>query len=74
MSLDFQQKVFTAFNYEKSKKTLILDNKIFETCKVKFIETGFLRKKFVFVHFDGKRWNILLVNKDYSKLRNIQLE
>ena len=48
--------------YEKKHATLILDPRIFDLCKVKQVELGLLRKRIIFVHYDGKRWDILVYN------------
>jgi hypothetical protein len=46
-----------AAEYEKS--VTVHDERQFEVCTVKQIEEGLISKRYVFVHFDGKGFNIL---------------
>ena len=59
--------------YENLKKIEVLDKKVFKVCEIKEKEVGKLRKKFVFIHFDGKKWELLVANPDLSEARLIQL-
>lgn len=60
--------------YERSKKSVVLDNKVFEKCKIKMIEQGLLSKSHTFVHFDGERWNILLMDLKKGTINNFKIE
>ena len=50
--------------YRRIRKILELDPKIFQPCIVKEFERGILRKHRFFVHYDGKRWDILKISSD----------
>lgn len=60
--------------YERLKKSVVLDRKIFKICEVKEKEFGRLSKKSLFIHYDGKKWDILIANPDFSKIRYFQLK
>ena len=50
------------------KKVAVLDERQFKTCVVKQIERGLINKRYLFVHFDGKGWNILTTDDKQSKV------
>ena len=50
--------------YKKIKKVLELNPRVFRPCEVKEIEKGILRKQTYFVHFDGKKWDIVRVSNN----------
>lgn len=60
-------------SYTKTTKTLTLDNRVFKVCEVKEERLGLLRRKILFVHFDGKTWNVLHANEDFTNVRNYKL-
>jgi len=56
------------------RKTLTLDKRIFKPCEIKEKEAGLVRKKFLFVHFNGRQWKLLLTTADLSKVKSLKLE
>jgi hypothetical protein len=53
--------------YKKLKTILVLDPKIFQPCQVKGFVEGILRRTHYFIHFDGKKWDILRVSSGSIK-------
>jgi len=47
--------------YRRIRKVLELDPKAFPPCYVKEFERGVLRRQRFFVHYDGRRWDILKI-------------
>jgi hypothetical protein len=60
------------FGYKKTAKTLTLDRRVFKVCEIKEERLGLLRS-ILFVHFDGKTWNILHSNEDFRDVKNFKL-
>ena len=54
----------TKIEYSKVRKTLELDPKIFVPCQVKQFSLGIIRQRNYFVHFDGKKWDVLIISGD----------
>jgi len=50
--------------YERIRRILELDPKVFLPCNIKEFEIGTLRKQKFFVHYDGKRWDVLKISSD----------
>ncbi len=48
--------------YRKVRKVLELNPRAFRPCEVKEFEVGVIRKQVYFVHFDGKRWDIIRIS------------
>ncbi|RUM47308.1 MAG: hypothetical protein DSY37_02655 [Hyperthermus sp.] len=48
--------------YKKVKRILELNPKVFRPCEIKEFEKGVLRKQVYFIHFDGKRWDIIRIS------------
>lgn len=59
---------------EKSKEIAVLDRRIFKVCEINEREFGPKKKKSLFIHFDGKTWNLLLVNPNFSLVKYYKLE
>lgn len=49
------------FEYKYLKKIHEFERKDFPICTIKEKESGVLEKKLLYIHFDGKLWNILIV-------------
>jgi hypothetical protein len=60
-------------SYERTTKTLTLDRRVFKVCEVKEERLGTLRRKILFVHFDGKIWNILHSDEDFTDIKYYKL-
>jgi len=60
----------TPIRYEKLKKSVILDTRVFKTCEIKEKEVGRLRKKLLFIHYNGKMWDILLTNLEVTDVKH----
>ena len=56
--------VGTKIEYKRVKTILELDSKIFHPCEIKEFEKGVLRKQIYFVHFNGKKWDILRISNN----------
>lgn len=50
--------------YKKVKKILELDPRVFKPCEIKQFEKGLLHKQTYLVHFDGKKWDILIIGSN----------
>jgi len=50
--------------YKRIKEVLELNPKIFPPCHIKEAESGTLRKQRFFVHYDGKRWDVLKISSN----------
>jgi hypothetical protein len=59
--------------YRKSTKTLILDRRVFKVCEIKEERFGLLRRKILFIHFDGNTWNILHSNENFTDTKYYKL-
>ncbi len=51
---------------EKRVVRVELDPGSFKPCEVIRVAKGLLRRKILFVHFDGAKWRVLLVRSDGS--------
>ncbi len=51
---------------EKRVVRIELDPGSFKPCEVVRVARGLLRRKILFVHFDGVRWRVLLIRSDGS--------
>lgn len=60
----------TPIKYENLKKTIVLDKREFSVCEIKEKEIGLLRKRLLFVHYDGERWDLLLTNLDLTDVKH----
>ncbi|OYT51637.1 MAG: hypothetical protein B6U73_01525 [Desulfurococcales archaeon ex4484_204] len=50
--------------YKKVKEVLELNPRVFRPCEIKDFEKGFLRKQIYFVHFNGRKWDILRISNN----------
>jgi len=50
--------------YKKVKKVLELNPRVFRPCEIKDFEKGVLRKQVYFVHYDGKKWDIVKISNN----------
>ncbi len=50
--------------YRKMRRILELDPRVFKPCEIKQLEKGMLRKQTYLVHFDGKKWDILIIGSN----------
>ena len=50
--------------YKKVRKILELDPRVFKPCEIKQLEKGMLRKQTYLVHFNGKKWDILIIGNN----------
>ena len=50
--------------YKKMKKILELGPRVFKLCEIKQLEKGMLCKQAYLVHFDGKKWDILIIGSN----------
>jgi len=48
--------------YKRVREILELDPKTFPPCYIKEFERDTLRKQRFFVHYDGKRWDVLKIS------------
>jgi hypothetical protein len=60
-------KIEAPIRVTREKKIVELDKKVFKVCEIKERQIGTLRKKFVYIHFDGKEWHVLCSNSDFSE-------
>jgi hypothetical protein len=60
-------------SYKKSTQTLTLDNRVFKVCDIKEERLGLVRRKILFLHFDGNTWNILLCNEGFTDIKHYKL-
>lgn len=61
------------FKYERAKITEVLDKRIFNICECKEKEIGVVRKKLLYLHFDGSQWRILLIAPDLSEFKYLKV-
>ena len=57
--------------YENLKKTIVLDKREFSVCEIKEKEVGLLRKRLLFVHYDGEIWDLLFANLDLTEVKHL---
>jgi len=60
----------TPIKYERLKKSVVLDKKVFKICEIKEKEVGRLRKRLLFIHCNGKIWDLLLTNLDVTDVKH----
>lgn len=60
----------TPIKYENLKKTIVLDKREFSVCKIREKEVGLLRKRLLFIHYDGEVWDVLFTNLDLTKVKH----
>jgi hypothetical protein len=58
---------------KKTSNTVTLDRRYFNVCEAKIERLGVLRRNILFVHFDGKTWNILHANEGFTDVKNFKL-
>jgi len=63
----FKTNAYIDAEYKRVRKILELDSKVFSPCVVKEFERGTLRKQSFFVHYDGKRWDVLKIDSSGIK-------
>lgn len=47
--------------YKRLKKTLVIERRNFKICEVKEREIGFIKKRVLYIHFDGRVFSVLQV-------------
>jgi len=62
--------VDTPLSYQKVSKRVEIDKKTFKVCQIKEEVIGKIKKSFLFIHFDGKQWKILLLPSDLAKIKD----
>jgi len=67
-------KLESPYSYKKISVSQVLDAKIFKVCEIKEKEIGIIRKKFQYVHFDGKQWRILQISADLAEFKYFKIE
>lgn len=60
-------RIAASVTFKKIRKVLELDSKIFKPCSIKVISRGIMKKSYYFVHYDGKQWDILIVEDRHIK-------
>ncbi len=57
------------------KVIAVVDPRSVPTCRVVRVSSGFLRKTHIFVHYDGRGWDVLLVRVGGRvEVRRVRLE
>jgi hypothetical protein len=60
--------------YRMLREVLTLDKKYFKICEIKEKEIGIFKKRFLYIHFDGKQWSILRLDSDLSAVGHWKIE
>jgi hypothetical protein len=60
--------------YEMLREVITLDKKYFKICEVKEKEIGIIKRRFLYIHFDGKQWRILRLDVDLSAVEHWKIE
>lgn len=71
-SLENEDAFSIELRYEKL--SVIADKRTFKVCEIKEKEIGLVRKKFLYVHFDGRQWNILKIDVSSSTIARYTLK
>jgi len=50
--------------YKKVRTVLEFDSKVFRPCEIKHFERGILYRQDYFIHYDGRRWDVLKFSKN----------
>ncbi|KPV63638.1 MAG: hypothetical protein AOA66_0770 [Candidatus Bathyarchaeota archaeon BA2] len=60
--------------YKRIKLTTVLDGRLFKICDIKEKEIGIVRKRFLYLHYDGNMWKVLSITPDLSEVEYFVLE